>query len=412
MMANVSCAAANSLSAQLPANQVVSWRSAYWALVGLALNTFVQSPGTVLAFPEQSGRSLRTSPIICIVDTILILFKYLAFRRLGMNHVDTARFIIRKRFSERELQDTAGRPERTWFFKTVILFGALSQAIKLLGMRGIIATQVIGMVYFVSYAAIEVLLLSIGPDWSGNPMSVSPDIEWFNERLRIWTERLQLMVIQLQRMAWTWIVLALWSNEVVEAAVGLGLSPSLRTRSQRTLHVTIFAGANLCLGLCVVFFLFCVLAFISSRCASIFSQDDRRNGEDIELRHTQSNSFMKRRLPLKILLFNLTTHGAHTAILNTYFNTWNIFYESIELAQLMIAWYVLLLAMLLHFLVFLAVARICKDDVKRKFLLDGSIREWASLHFAASNIVIGMIYYACLYDPKGTRKPPWTENLG
>ena len=61
-----------------------------------------------------------------------------------------------------------------------MLFGALSQAIKLLGMRGIIVTQVIGMIYLVSYAAIELLLLSVGPDWQGDSISISPDIERFN----------------------------------------------------------------------------------------------------------------------------------------------------------------------------------------------------------------------------------------
>ena len=99
-----------SLIVQLPSNQLVSWRSSYWALFGLALNTFIQSPGTVLAFPEQSGRCLRTSPIICIVDTALILFQYLALRRLGRNHVDTSRLIIRKRFLENEFQTTRTFP--------------------------------------------------------------------------------------------------------------------------------------------------------------------------------------------------------------------------------------------------------------------------------------------------------------
>ena len=339
-----------------------------------------------------------------------MLFKYLAFRRLGKNHVEASRFILLERFSEDEFKTTTGNAERTWWFNMVTLFAALSQAIKLFGMRGIIATQLIGMAYLVSYAAIEVLLLSVGPDWPGDLKPVPSDIERYDERLRIWTERLQIMAIQLQRMAWTWVVLDLWSNNVVEAALGLGVSPPLRKLSQRTLHIAIVAGASLCLGICIILFMSCFLSLKSSRCASLFALDNKRNGEDVESRRIQENFYEKRQLPLKILLFNLATHGAHAAMLNTHSTTWSDFYTSIELARLMIAWYVLIIAALLLFPVFKAIARI--DSVKRKFSCVGSIREWGNVHFAFSNVVICVVYYAILYDVKGTRKPSWTDNLG
>ena len=426
-MPNFTFTTANSTSVQLTNNQVVSWRSAYWAIVGLALNTFMQSPGIVLAFPEQSGRCLRTSPIICFVDTILIIFKYLALRWMGMGHVNSARYIAQERFSVQELDATADQPERTCWFKAVMAFGALSQAIKLLGMHGIIATQVIGMAYLVSYATIEVLMLSVGQSWRGNPISVPQDIKRFNKHLQKSTERLFLTVIQLQRIAWTWTIFSLGSDGTLETVLGFEVSPLSRTRLQLTLYVIIVASTTLCLGVCAISLVLCVLAFAGSFCTHLLSQDYRRDGENVCSIFVRMVDFFllppgiqpnppslraKRRHFLKLLLFNLFTHGAHATILKTHFATWNGFYKSVELARLMIAWYVLMSAMLAHFLAVRVVACVCTADARQRFVLEGSGIAWLCFHFAISNVIIGTVYYAYLYDSKGTIRPAWTENLG
>ena len=451
---------------QLNSAQRVSWRSAYWALIGLALNTFTQSPGKVLGFPEKSDRCLRTSPVICLADTTLILLEYLAFLWKGKNHVDSARCIV----EQREFEPTTGRDEKTWWFKTVVFFGALTQAVKLFGMHGIIATQVIGMTYLVSYAVIEVLLRSAGSD-SRTDSIPEPSDKKVIERLDKGLKACNITMIQLQRIVWTWIISSLGSDEMVQSRLGIGGTASSRTLLQRILHVTTIASNTLCLGLCAAFLASCAVYGISCCCGclpmvnytynigtklrgiakSIFlspdlgqaAPDSEQAAPDLQLARQESPA--KSRIFLKLVLFNLLTHGAHVAIWIPHFPTWDHFYYSLNLARLAIAFGTLICAMLVHFLAFTIGSCLYYliqrwyhprgqnaltpvhpyfaygDDtngawdtaeVRQIFVVDDFTRAWAAFHFAAMNIIVGMLYYAYLYDPKDTGKLPWTDNLG
>ena len=245
--------------------------------------------------------------------------------------------------------------------------------------------------------------------------------------LHTWTIRLQVTVILLQRIVWTWVVSSLGSDDVVEAALGLGVKASSRTRTQHVLHVTSAASTTFCLGLCVTCLALCALSFIRSCCIRLLPRNGARHGEHLEmilrrtadffllppgLQPTCRISYVISRHLLKFVLFNLLAHGAQTAVLKAHFVTWDSFYNSLELARLVVAWYILFSTMIVHFFAFKIVARMCTDDGRRRFMLGGSTRGWASFHFSLSNVITGMVYYARLYDPKGTRKPQWTENLG
>ena len=422
-MQNVSTNVTQSIPSQLNSVQLVPWRSAFWALVGLALNTFTQSPGKVLGFPEKSGRCLRTSPIICLADTIFILLVYLVFRCRGKSHVGSARCIVK----QRELQPTTGRDERTLWFKSVLFFGALTQAVKLFGMHGIIATQVIGMIYLVAYAVIEVLQRSAGSDWQRDSISISPDIERLNKGLKT----CNIIVIQLQRVAWTWIISSLGSDEMVKAKFGIGGTASSRTLLQRILHVTTIASTTLCLGLCATFLALCAVYGISCCCGrhpavnrtcnvgtrirgmakSVFLPPNLEY-QVPDLQPARQESHVKSRNLLKFVLFNFLTHGAHIAIWIPHFTTWNSFYNSINLARLAVAFHMLICVMLVHFLAFKIVSYLYMAGIRQIFVADDLTRGWAAFHFAVSNIIVSMVYYAYLYDSKGTRKLPWTDNLG
>jgi len=61
-----------------PKPSQVSWQSAFWALVPITLNTMTQPSGMILDgmildMPSRYGFFLRSSPIICFLDTIYVL---------------------------------------------------------------------------------------------------------------------------------------------------------------------------------------------------------------------------------------------------------------------------------------------------------------------------------------------------
>ena len=133
----------------------VSRQSAFWAIVALGLNTFTQPGGKVLGFPAQYSRALRLSPIVCIVDTLVVLFSVAFFAYQTRSFKDGIRLAARYRCLTED--DTAEpKLERTWWFRfSVFALGALPQAVKVLGMGGVTVTKVWGMAYLVSFLVLE-----------------------------------------------------------------------------------------------------------------------------------------------------------------------------------------------------------------------------------------------------------------
>ena len=133
----------------------VSSQSAFWAVVALGLNTFTQPGGKVLGFPAEYSRTLRLSPIMCVIDTVEVLFSVAFFSYHTRSFKDGLTLAARYR---RLTKDEPAEPklERTWWFRfSVFALGALPQAVKVLGMDGITLTKVWGMAYLVSFLVLE-----------------------------------------------------------------------------------------------------------------------------------------------------------------------------------------------------------------------------------------------------------------
>ncbi|KAK0514730.1 hypothetical protein JMJ35_003347 [Cladonia borealis] len=133
----------------------VSRQSAFWAVVALGLNTFTQDGGKVLGFPAEYSRALRLSPMVCIVDTLGVLFTVAFFCYKTRSFKDGLTLAARYR---RLTEENPAEPklERTWWFRfSVFALGALPQAVKILGMGGIPVTKIWGMAYLVSFLVLE-----------------------------------------------------------------------------------------------------------------------------------------------------------------------------------------------------------------------------------------------------------------
>ena len=133
----------------------VSRQSAFWAVVALGLNTFTQDGGKVLGFPAAYSRALRLSPIVCIVDTLGVLLSvaFFCYKTRSIKHGLT----LAARYQGLTEDDPAEpKLERTWWFRfSVFALGALPQAVKILGMGGILVTKIWGMAYLVSFLVLE-----------------------------------------------------------------------------------------------------------------------------------------------------------------------------------------------------------------------------------------------------------------
>ncbi|KAH9224406.1 hypothetical protein DL95DRAFT_452175 [Leptodontidium sp. 2 PMI_412] len=152
-----------------PPGNPVTWQSAFWSLVPLALNSMTQPAGMVCFLPSTFGSILRNSPLICIIDTLILLEQLIWHTILLRSPLKAAKLTTEFRFQDVENNRPGGLSDlktNTPFRIMLFLFGALPQLIKLFIMTGLPWTQVAGGAYIASFSIIELLNLLA---WMGRP---------------------------------------------------------------------------------------------------------------------------------------------------------------------------------------------------------------------------------------------------
>src|SRR5437016_1311011 len=132
----------------LPHAQSVSWQSAFWALVAIAINTCLQYSGNICEVKSALGILIKSSPLFCLLDSIVVWFQIIYYMtrmkpRAALRHVASSRE-----------QHNADQPGNL-FVKSIggclLLFLALAQALKLFALKGIPWTQAFGSMFLLSY---------------------------------------------------------------------------------------------------------------------------------------------------------------------------------------------------------------------------------------------------------------------
>jgi hypothetical protein len=97
------------------AASTVSWQTAFALLFGMALNTMAQPCGRVAGYPIEQSIWLRSSPIICLLDTLVMISQLAVYRYLGDSFRDATRRIITFRFLDSIKSDPSSDPEPQQF---------------------------------------------------------------------------------------------------------------------------------------------------------------------------------------------------------------------------------------------------------------------------------------------------------
>ena len=141
----------------------IFWPSLFWGLVAVAINSMTQPGGLVCNADADVGFLLRSSPIICISDVILMLI------RLALDHHQTKSWrkahkkLIGRRFQSHIYDGwkTSKRGEvkitrsNEWYFRLVVFILALSQSVKIFAYGGVVWTKIIAALYLGSFLIIE-----------------------------------------------------------------------------------------------------------------------------------------------------------------------------------------------------------------------------------------------------------------
>ncbi|KAF1997892.1 hypothetical protein P154DRAFT_622108, partial [Amniculicola lignicola CBS 123094] len=135
---------------------VVSWQSAFWGLLPLALNSMLQPAGSVADFPTSSSFVLRTSPIICATDAISslsLISCYISIPGVSLRYAAKAWWLQRS-------ANPCVQLEASLVLRLIVfVLGTLPQSVKLFSCTGIPWTQAWGYLYVRSFVVLEVTSL-------------------------------------------------------------------------------------------------------------------------------------------------------------------------------------------------------------------------------------------------------------
>ncbi|KFX91521.1 hypothetical protein V490_05852 [Pseudogymnoascus sp. VKM F-3557] len=127
---------------------VVTWQSALWALLALALNAMTQ-PSVADPTTNSAISLARSSPGICLIDSISTL----TWITVGYFYGESVSNSLAAK--QMATHDGLTRPRTSTFSPAVsaifFILGPLPQAIKLAGMSNVFFTNICGFTFFVSY---------------------------------------------------------------------------------------------------------------------------------------------------------------------------------------------------------------------------------------------------------------------
>ena len=375
----------------------VSRQSAFWAIVALGLNTFTQPGGKVLGFPAEYSRALRLSPIVCIVDTLVVLFSLAFFCVKTRSFKDGLKLAARYRCF---VEDDPAEPklERTWWFRfSVFALGALPQAMKILGMGGIPLTKTWGMAYLVSFLVLGGLDL-LQPRQHRDYHAVEMDVE---EVLDGYLRLPGSLAVFTQHLCFLLQLYLSTSKLDLMCDMARDSSPSRSELGRATTALIIIGVLTACFAWTVLVTAF---FFVTMQMGRRVRRDSASLDGDLgELE------------PIAFCLMSVFYYS-HLIWMSISMEATCSFRAVLVL---MVAINLLLTSAALPFALnekafenrwfrgFFALIRYSR----KLFGLKEGERD-VSVLFATSNIAGLICYYMCIYDPSSTYKPPWTEYLG
>ena len=355
----------------------VSWYSAFWALIPLALNSMTQPCGRALGLPAKYGFALRSNPVLCALDALTVLTSTLYWSIQLRSLMGGARKVARCRFEYPEDEEGPPRPEgesssssslqelqRNKTFRTcVFVFGALPQIVKLYAMSGIFWTKVFGSMFVGSFAILEVIAGYLAGGLEDLPRDETANTD--GGRIRPFD-----LLAQAASLTFSFYYLGLGLYKAVENITG---PPS---RLNLTIYVVFVTLVNLCTvaavdrrGLVQSWALYGSIG-IALVCMSSF-----RTYSVLAPPYTYLRPDLGGSVIYGLLYFVTISESVHWTLVVTIQG-----YRELHLLQL----------------------------TRRVHYIDMSL----GMFFICVNLASALTFYAYKFDPRDTFKPSWTEYLG
>jgi hypothetical protein len=153
----------------------VEWQTVCWILIALAMNTMAQPAGRVCGISSRYRTYARCSPIVCAADMVSIVTRLLiTCFYLRTSPVTALRMLKAERYKDVEpIEGIRVIEQYTWLRWVYFILGALPQAIKLMSFRGTPWTQVVGLIFLVSFIIVEMIVIFVPAEDVRSTMPIS-----------------------------------------------------------------------------------------------------------------------------------------------------------------------------------------------------------------------------------------------
>jgi hypothetical protein len=347
---------------------LVSWQSAFWGLVPIAINSMSQPTGKVCDAPRAISPWMRVSPIICFLDMLSIICR-LVYYSISKRSVQAASTIIMtQRYAydhddaESALADFRYDAPLRW--ASFLL--SIAQIAKLFAAQGLIWTKLWASMYLASFLVVE-LFVSLSRLWL--------PATWPPTR---WPAGPEDVPNPMGARSLPYISIA--------ASTIFALFFAIQAVASVFEHYGRHFNALDCTGMVL---LICGgPAFIPS---SLYSYTVRRDPAGVP--RAGILLFAVVAVP-SVYLFAFLQHDNSPLTIKT---------TNILVPVMIVVWAIICLAW--------ASSTFARADTGAP----GSLRNLEralSRYFFCFNVVVAVMYYAFSYDPQGTYKPAWTEKLG
>jgi len=404
----------------------VPWQNAFWALAAIAVNTCLQDCGRVCELPKEFALLLRTSPVYCLLDSLVVIFQ-LYYYSVMQGPRRAVQIISSCRDQHPiHLAEINDRPVQ-YIMRGLLAVMAILQAIKLFAMKGILWTQLFGACYLLSYVVNGIINI-----FGKEPSDLSQETQTLPRRGDV---RPSISIIHwISILAYT-LQIVIWTVSL-EPAVPDRLTSAPESAADFCLlpfHLlTAIVWSPLVFGWLILFIFAPVMADIiisiipvalgqfvlwmepikdvpslASILGSLFAADP----ETIAVLCGIAlfiGFLMLRICKLQFWFVALAVDGKGVdAMLG-----WIIGTAFFKIDPYLVMFTSILLAAFLSY----AVARLFMFGVlARPLRLDqhklASNLGWSCLFLFSANVVFAVLYYSKVYEPQHTYKPKWVENL-
>lgn len=169
----------NSLNETLPqdcmlllTSQEVAWTTVLHSLIAFALNTMLQPAGTVCGGPPTLGLMLRSSPIICLIDTVFLIVRLIYYWTSERNFRRAHARLIRLRYQpwvpraqddHPDAYDDILAVQRNQGARLLAFILTSPLMVRMYGFQGLYWSKVIASMYLGSFVVVEALIVMHRP---------------------------------------------------------------------------------------------------------------------------------------------------------------------------------------------------------------------------------------------------------